>query len=248
MDFNKASDATKPEPPKENFWANLILNIIIPTLILTKGSGDEALGPTLGVIVALAFPIAYGVYDFKRSQKINIFSAIGVVSVLLSGSMLVLKAPPEYIAIKEAAVPGLIGIALAVLTFTRYSPIRFLLFNERHIRVDQLSSALAERGAQAKFEKAVRLASLILAGSFFLSSALNYILAKVLLKSAPGTEAFNAEYGKMMAMSFPVITIPSTLMFMVAVFYLFWKIDKLTGISFDELFIAPETKKSKSNP
>lgn len=246
METNTIESPAKPAPRRENIWANLLLNIVIPTLILTKASGDSALGPTLAVIVALAFPIGYGVYDFTQSHKVNLFSAVGVFSVLISGSMLIFKAPPEYMAIKEAAVPGIIGIVVAVLTFTRWSPIKLLLFNENIVHIDKLKHALESKNVEHAFNKALRLGSLIFAGSFFLSSALNYILAKMVLKSPPGTEAFNAEYGKMMALSFPVITIPSTLMLMVAVIYLFWKIDKLTGVSFEELFITPEPKTKKT--
>ena len=41
----------------------------------------------------------------------------------------------------------------------------------------------------------------MIASSFFLSAVLNYSLAKILVKSQPGTEAFNAELGRMTALS-----------------------------------------------
>ncbi len=243
MEIETVEPQANSKPKRENIWANLLLNIVIPTLILTKGSGDEYLGPKLAVIAALAFPVGYGIYDFFDRKKVNIFSAIGVVSVLLSGSMLVFKAPPEYMALKEAAVPGLIGLVVLILSFTRISPIRLIMFNETFVQVDKLQPALQQGPIKRAFDKALQVASLLFAASFFLSSALNYGLAKWVLVSQPGTEAFNAEYGKMMALSFPVITIPSTLVLMVALFYLFWRIEKLTGLGFEELFVTSNTTK-----
>lgn len=246
METSSINTPTKTPPRRENIWANLLLNIIIPTLILTKASGDDALGPKLAVVVALLFPVAYGVYDFIQAKKVNIFSAIGFFSVLISGSMLIFKAPPEYMAIKEAAVPGLIGIVVAVLSFTRYSPIKLILYNESIVQVNKLKEQLKARAVEDLFDKALRLGSLMFAASFFISSVLNYVLAKMVLKSPPGTEAFNAEYGKMMALSFPVITIPSTIVLLAAIFYLFWRIDKLTGMGFEDLFVTPEPKPKKT--
>jgi len=60
------------QPPKESLLLNIALNILIPTLILTKLSGEAHLGPTMAVIVALAFPIGYGVYGFIRQKKVNL--------------------------------------------------------------------------------------------------------------------------------------------------------------------------------
>ncbi len=48
----------KPRP-----FVDLIISIIIPSVILMKFSGEQHLGPTGGLLVALAFPIAYGLYD-----------------------------------------------------------------------------------------------------------------------------------------------------------------------------------------
>ena len=75
------------EPKRENMLFNLALNIIIPTLILTKLSGEEHLGTQWSVVVALAFPILYGLNDFRHNKKINLFSALGVISIVLTGGI-----------------------------------------------------------------------------------------------------------------------------------------------------------------
>ena len=62
----------KQEPQKENMLMNILINIAIPTLILMKFSGEKHLGPVMGLIVALAFPILYGIYDFTKQKKVNL--------------------------------------------------------------------------------------------------------------------------------------------------------------------------------
>lgn len=220
--------------------ANILLNIIIPTLILTKGSKEAYLGPTWGLIVALAFPIGYGLYDYWHSRKINLFSAIGLVSVMLTGGISLLKLPPEYMAIKEATIPGLLGLATLISVFTPFPLVRTFLYNDRVMQVDKVHSALEQYGNVQAFEKALTHATYMLAGSFFVSSVLNYVLAKIVLVSQPGTEQYNSELGTMTALSFPVITIPSMVVFMAAVFYLFRSITKLTHLHWEEILIQPD--------
>lgn len=226
---------TETAPKRENLLLNLVFNIVIPTLILTKFSGDSQLGPQLGIVVALAFPIVYGVKDYFRLHKINFFSALGVFSVLMTGGMSLLEIDPKYIAIKEAAIPAAFGIATLISLKTKYPLVRIFLFNDMVMKTEVVHEALEQRGAEAAFDRALVVASAMLAGSFFLSSALNYILARIVLVSAPGTEAFNAELGKMTALSFPVIALPAMLVMMAALFYLFRQIKLLTQLELEDI-------------
>jgi len=108
MTQQQASTAAKPK--KSGFISNLLLNVIIPAVILSRFSGPDALGPVWAVVVALAFPLLFGLWELLQSGKVNFFSILGIVSVLLTGGISLLQLPPSYIAIKEAVVPGLIGI------------------------------------------------------------------------------------------------------------------------------------------
>ncbi|HEY7885857.1 MAG TPA: VC0807 family protein [Cellvibrionaceae bacterium] len=229
------AQAAAGKPKRESLLANILLNIIIPTLILMKLSGDEHLGTRLAIVVALAFPIIYGLRDFVRTRKINLFSALGVISIMLTGGISLLELDPQYIAIKEAAIPGLIGLATLFSVKTRYPLVKIFLYNDKVLKVDLIAERLQQRNNAASFELALRNASVMVAGSFFLSSALNYVLAKWLLVSPPGTIAFNEELGKMTALSFPVIALPATCVMMAALFYLFRRIKQLTQLDFEEI-------------
>lgn len=223
-------------PKKHSMLANLGFNIVIPTLILSKLSSDEYLGPVLGVVVALAFPVVYGLRDYVQAHKPNLFSIIGVISVLLTGGMSLLKLDPQYIAIKEAAVPTLLGIATLISIYTPYPLVRTFLFNDQVMQVDKVHAALEQRNAVAAFERHLTMASYMVAGSFFLSGVLNYVLAKRILVSPPGSTELAQELGKMTALSFPVIAVPCTLVLAGTLYYLLSSIQKLTQLTLEEIF------------
>src|SRR5690606_22590419 len=211
------------------------LNIVIPAVILSKLSSEQYLGTQWAIVVALAFPLAYGIHDFILTRKVNIFSALGFISILLTGGISLLQLDPQYIAIKEAAIPGLIGLVTLFSMKTRYPVVKTILYNDKILKVDKVAHALREYNAEARFEKVLQNASYLIAASFFLSSILNYVLAKILLVSPPGTEAFNAELGKMTALSYPVIALPATLVLFGGLYYLFHNIRLLTNLTLEDV-------------
>ncbi|KXI28533.1 VC0807 family protein [Paraglaciecola hydrolytica] len=219
---------------------NLAFNIVIPVLIMTKLSGEDSLGPAWSIVVALLFPIGFGLWDLKQSGKVNAFSILGIVSVILTGGISLLKLPAEYIAIKEAAIPAIIGLAVLITQRTSKPLLKVFVLNEQIINWQNLNQSLENTGTHSLFEKKMAISSYIVAGSFFLSAALNYILAKVILVSPPGTTEYTEELGRMTALSYPVIVIPSMIMLLGALWYIFAQIKKLTGQELDH-FLA-ETK------
>ncbi|WP_210404789.1 VC0807 family protein [Hahella sp. CCB-MM4] len=227
---------TNTNQQKGGLLFNLLFNIVIPTVILSKFSSDEYLGPMYSIVAALSFPIAYGIRDFMTSHKPNFFSIFGVVNVILTGGMSLMQLDPQYIAIKEAAVPAMFGIATMISLKTRYPLVRTFLFNEQVMQVQKVNEALEANGNHKAFEQKLVNASYMVAASFFLSSVLNYILAKVVLVSQPGTTAFTEELGKMTALSFPVIAVPSTLVLMGALWYLISQIQKLSHLKLEDIF------------
>ncbi|MCC6297049.1 MAG: MFS transporter, partial [Pseudomonadales bacterium] len=117
-------------PQRENLLLNLGLNIVAPSLVLTKLSAPDALGPGAALLVALAFPLGYGAWDFFRRRKYNLFSMLGLASVALTGGISLLHLPPAYLAVKEAAIPGLLGVVVMLSLKTRWTLVRSLLFND----------------------------------------------------------------------------------------------------------------------
>jgi hypothetical protein len=186
--------------------------------------------------VALAFPFGYGVVDVIRRRKTNFFSIVGVLSVLLTGGLNQLKADVFWFAVKEAAVPTLFGVAVVWSGRTKRPLVRELLWNEQVIDTASTRAVLTERNQHAAFERLLAQATNGLAVSFLLSAVLNYGLARYLLKSPPGTEAFNAELGRMNLLSWPVIVLP----YMAVTMFVLWRLlngfTQLTGLQLEEVF------------
>jgi hypothetical protein len=165
------------------------------------------------------------------------FSALGVFSILLTGGISLLELYPKFIAIKEAAIPGILGLVTIISLKTKYPLVKTFLYNDKILKIAAIERALTEHGRESEFERSLNVASYLVAASFFLSSFLNYVLAKWIVVSPAGTAAFNEELGKMTALSYPEIVIPSMLMFMTALWYIFSQIKKLTGQDLEHFLV-----------
>ncbi|MDB3926274.1 MFS transporter, partial [Porticoccaceae bacterium] len=134
---------------------------------------------------------------------------------------------------KEASIPGILGIATLLSLKTSQPLIHTLLLNESVFDVKRINQGLTDNQSHSQFNQLLINASWILAGSFFLSSILNYLLAVIILTADPGTVSFNEQLGKMTALSFPVIALPAMAVMMGNLFYLFRGIKRLTGLDLE---------------
>lgn len=234
---------TTATPKRENLLLNLVFNIALPSLILSKLSKPEWLGPAGGLIVALSFPVGYGLWDFYQRRQANFISIIGFASVLLSGGLGLLEVDGFWFAVKEAAVPAIIGLAVLASMRSKRPLVRQFLLNDQVIDLPKVDQALDERGARPAFERLLANSSYFLVGSFTISAALNFGLARYLLKSPAGTPEFNEELARMNLLSWPVIVVPSMIMTMAALWYLVSGLRKLTGMELEQMFHAPPEKK-----
>tara|TARA_Y100000310_G_scaffold144893_3_gene144219 strand:- start:36219 stop:36902 length:684 start_codon:yes stop_codon:yes gene_type:complete len=223
---------------KERPFLNLLINIVIPVFILLKLSKEQYLGPFYGLIVALAFPILYGLYEVVKEKKYNFLSILGVVSILLTGGIGLLQLNNNWLAAKEAGVPLLIAIAILVSLKTNYPLVKKLIYNDSIMNIAKIEEALEEKKSKEQLEKQLKKASYYVAGTFVFSAFLNYILAKIIVVSEPGSVAYNTELGRMTALSFPVIALPSTILLVIVIFSLVKKIKQLTGLEMEEVFKA----------
>ncbi|MCA3251241.1 MAG: VC0807 family protein [Pseudomonadota bacterium] len=224
------SKSDRPNPLLE-----IGITIIVPALVLMKLSGAEQLGPLKALLLALAFPIGWGMWDGWRRRRLNWLSVLGIVSTLLTGGIGLLRLDAQWLAVKEALVPGLIGVAVLVSNWTRWPLIRILVFNPDLFDVDRIQRALVERRTAVHFELRLRQATRLLSGTFFFSSAANYVLARAVVTSAAGTEAFNQELGRLTLLSYPVIALPSMAMMMGLLYWLARSAKALTGLEIGDM-------------
>lgn len=216
---------------------DLIVSIVIPSVILIKLSGVEYLGPVFALILALAFPAVWGALELIRYKKWNIVAIFGLVSVMLTGGIGLLRIDTQWLAVKEAAVPGVLGVALFITARMRHPFIRTLLYNPAAFDVAKVEERLRERNCEAPFEAALLRATYLFSGTFFFSSIMNYILAKALVKSPTGSPAFNEELGRLTLVSYPAIALPSMILMIALIVFLWRRIHALTGLSLEEIIV-----------
>lgn len=229
--LNKQSvPAHKPRP-----MVDLVVSILIPSVILMKFSGPAYLGPSSALVIALAFPLGWGTYELLKYRQFNFIALLGLVSVLLTGGIGLLELDPQWLAVKEAAIPALIGIAVYVSVYTPYPLIRTLLYNPKVLNIEKIETKLHELGNNKHFERRLQNATYLLSSTFLFSAVMNYMLAKWIVTSPAGSTAFNEELGRMTLLSYPVIAIPSTLMMAAILYYLWRTIRVLTGFKLEEI-------------
>ena len=165
------SQSNSPTPDHQpRPWIDLLVSIIIPSVILMKFSGDEHLGSVNALIIGLAFPLGWGLFELVRYHKKNFIALLGLISVGLTGGIGLLELDAGWLAIKEAAVPAVIGLAVLVSTRTRYPLVRTLLYNPNVLDVDKIQASLEEKSCVEEFEGRLLKASYFFAGTFLFSS------------------------------------------------------------------------------
>ena len=236
---------------RENLFVNLIFNLGLPIVILRKG--DDWFGETLGtwmslpaestevssclLTLAVFFPVAYGIYDFRNRKKWNFMSILGAISALLTGGIgLIPGGTVHMFAIKEAALPGVLAILTLFTLKTKKPLVKIFLYNPDFFQVDKIEKLLEAQGTQKSFNRLLVICTWLLAATFVFSTVVNYFLARIIVVTEPFTDktAFNDEIGTMMTWSFPVISLPC----MIATGYAFWLlvrgIKRMTGLNFEE--------------
>jgi len=222
---------------------NLLITIILPVVILTRFSSEDSLGPDRALALALALPIGYAIFELIRTRRISASPIIGVVSVLLTGGFRLLDIPPRWFAVKEAAIPAVLALAILVSAWIGH-PLARIFLNQILDR-ERIDSALAEHGTAQEYEQRTAIATYLLAGAFVLSAILNFVLARIVVTSDPGTDAFNSELGRMTALSYPVITIPVMIVLFGTILYIFNTVGKLTGLEMEDIMKQKQKPKSK---
>ena len=218
---------------RENPLINVGCNVIIPSVIMTKFSDDAWLGQMWGLIIALLFPLIYGLWDWLRLKKLNFFSAVGLFSILLTGVIGLGQLDRNWMIVKETAIPLVFGIVVVGCELSGRSLIRLLF--AQVLDLEKVDTAFREKGQHTTLQKTLSFSSYMMGGTFFLSAVLNFVLATLILKGDPGSVEFNKSLGKMTALSFPVISLPLMVISGFIMWYLFRTITRITHLRFEEL-------------
>lgn len=228
------------QPKQEHGLLNLVFNILIPVLILNKGSAK--LGSLPALLIALAFPLGFGLFDLYKKRKWNPLSILGFTNVLVTGSLAVLGLGGIWFSLKEAFFPFLIG-AFVFWSSTRPNPfVKSFIMNAHTMNVETIEEKLKASHKESEFLKHLQFSTKLLACSFFLSAALNFILAqRVFLPLDPTLDSeaksvtLNHQIAEMTTWSALVIVVPSMIFLVAILWHLIKGIREMTGLKTDEI-------------
>lgn len=256
--------ATPTQQKQEHPLANILINVIIPVLVLSYLSKDPDLqeklgkvakpwhiGPLKAMILALLLPLGYGVWHYIQTRKGNLFSALGLISVLLSGGLTLYlwnangTVKPNagiLFGIKEGLIPLVLGVAILMSHRAPTPLIRVFLYNDSIFDIPKIEKRVDELAARADYEKLLLGATKLFAASFFLSSIMNLLLAQWFFRgfnasAIDALEVYNAIIARLTGWGFAVIGVPILLFLFFTLRSLLKGLGKLTGFKDEELML-----------
>lgn len=247
--MNESMQSAKTES-RENPLLILLFNFGLPIMILMKGNDwigdsliqwlevptDSKVVPSLILVFALLFPFSYGIHDLLKRKKWNIFSILGIINILLTGGIgLIPGGTVSMFAIKEAAIPAIIGLVTLFTLRTKKPLVELLLYNPQIFDVEKIEKELKMRDTKSEFKNLLTKCTWLLAVTFLLSAVLNYYLSEAIVVTEPFVDqkAFTYEIGQMMTLSYFVIMAPCMLVAGYALWTLIKGIKALTGLNME---------------
>ncbi|WP_338635720.1 VC0807 family protein [Spirobacillus cienkowskii] len=223
----------KAPKTQENLWASIIFYVALPVLVLSKL--NTSLGPLKTLLLALAIPLCYGIYDFSKRKQASPIAILGIVSIFIKGIFAFYKVDGFWFAVQEASIPTFLGVFTIVSAWIGKPFVNYFVYNENIFKIDLLENKLKENKAESQFKSLMWQVTMVFGFAFFLSGLLNYILAIQIIVSPAGTESFNKELAEMTWKSYIVIALPK---FLISIFGLWWfifNLKKLTGLKASEI-------------
>ena len=255
-DETAAPIASKAATAQENPFADIIINVLVPVLVLSYLSkeGDELwhVGPMWAMFVALAIPIGYGLWHYFKYRQMNVFSLVGLFSVVLTGAITIYlwsggasvrKNAALLFGIKEAVQPLVLG-SLFLITHKMSKPLfNVFVYNDTIFDLSTIEAAIAERGTETEHKRLLWKATLLFFGSFLVSSVLNlglafYFLGDLDPLSADWRELYNSDVAKITGWGFVVIGAPIIVVGGCILWYLVTGLKRLTGLETEMILEA----------
>ena len=228
---------------QENPFANIGFNIIVPTLFLNKGNEWTSLSPFWILLIALAFPFFYGLKDLISDKKINFISILGLLNTGLTGGLALLESEGLFFAIKEAAIPLVLGFFCIFSVFLQKPVMEWLLFSSSLFNKKRIEEQLLLKKEQKNFKKLMKQSTLVLSSSFFLSAFLNFWIAFSIFMEeidpalSPVTRATirNHQIADMTWKGYVFIALPLMFITVLTMLWVYNKLHRFTDLSLEEM-------------
>ncbi|MGE4132650.1 MAG: VC0807 family protein [Bdellovibrionales bacterium] len=227
---------SKPENP----LLNLFINIILPVMILNKGS--HLLTPVGALLVALIIPLIYAVQDYVRRHHKNYVSLLGMVNILLTGGLALMKLEGIWFALKEASLPLVLGLFVLASRWTNNPAARMLFCNPQVMNMELINGKLQEFGHDGQFLDLLKKTTVWFSLSFFISAILNFFIGfRIFQDIDPALEVsvretiLNEQIARMTWMGFAVIAAPLMIFTGILVYLFLRRVSSLTHVPLEQL-------------
>jgi len=230
----------KAEETKENPLLNIVINILLPVIILNKGSNFFEAKYTL--LAALCLPLGYGLQDYIRRGHKNYVSLLGLINILLTGGLALMSLTGIWFAVKEASLPLFLGILVFASAWSKNPAARLMFCNPQVLNMKEIEDRLAELLREKDFIDLLKRTTLWLSVSFFISSVMNFGLAWWIFQDIDPTlaaeqhsQVLNEQIAQMTWMGFAVIALPLMVFSAFLIYFFLKRVAALTELPINAL-------------
>ena len=223
-------------------------NVVRLAHIPEHTSQPDDCGPGSAWIVAVAIQIGYGLWCYSPRRGMNFFAVCGLIAIVVTGGLGLLKLDLIWFSAKEAAFPLFLGLAFPLsLRFGR-PLVSEMLLNPQVVNVPLIQQSLNTPERVSGFAHLLKQASWRMAGTMLCSAIANFFLCWYVLNGkTPGTEEYTQAIGRQNWMGFIVIGIPMVVVTMMLLFWLLKRVTALTGLERDDMMNGGQTVRRQVN-
>lgn len=211
----------------------MLINFVLPTIVLLGLSDPSRLGPAKAMLLALAFPVAFELYNLSQKRKASMLSIIAIVGIMVTGAISLLGLSENWLAVRRSVPYVAVAIALLVSMLMKRS---LLDWGLTHLLNMELVRTKAEqKGTWLLLQKRITTIGYVFIAFLTAIGISAYILTLVVITAPTDTAAFNSEYVRLRVLSLPATTLPLLVGILAILMYLFTSIEKLTGLKAEDL-------------
>jgi hypothetical protein len=228
--------------PATNPLVDILLTVILPSAALEWLSPANRLGPFWALALASALPIGFGIYCWRIKAGLNFFSILGLIAVILTGGLGLLKLDALWFAIKEASVPLVLGLAFPLSHLWGKPVVKSILFAPHIINEAVVTKAIKTPEQSKALDQLMWRAALGLGGMTMCSAIANFALAMYLLgDKTPGSEPYVKAIGTLNWGGLVVIGLPLMVVMMIIVMRFLKGLQTITGLEQADIMNAGQT-------
>jgi hypothetical protein len=158
------------------------------------------------------------------------------VNICLTGGFAFFKLTGIYFAAKEAILPSILGAAVLGSAWTRRTAAQLFFCNPQVLNMALVDERILSRAKADQFRLLLKRTTLWFSLSFFISAALNFILAYHIFQNidphlamAEQSQILNGQIAKMTWMGFAMIAFPLMFFSGALIYYFLKRLSELTG-------------------